>query len=57
MLAVPGIEIKELEMEAVKMALVPNVVGIGIPFHWTTEDVVNPLPFTKKVNAPPPATV
>jgi len=33
MLAVPGIAIREPEMDAVRMALVLNVVGIGLPFH------------------------
>jgi hypothetical protein len=31
--AVPGVAIREPEMEAVRMASVLNVVGIGLPFH------------------------
>jgi hypothetical protein len=46
MLAVPGLAINELDMEAVRMAFVPKVVESGVPFHWTTEDAVKPLPFT-----------
>ena len=57
MFAVPGDAIRVLEIEAVRIALVPNVVETGAPFQWTTEEVVNPPPFTKRLNALPPATV
>jgi hypothetical protein len=57
MLAVPGSAIREFGMDAVRMALVPNVVDTGAPFHWTTEEVVNPVPFTRKLKPPPPATM
>jgi hypothetical protein len=56
MLTVPGAAIRELDTEAVKIALVPNVVGSAVPFHWTIENAVNPEPFTKTSKALLPAT-
>ena len=55
-LMVPGLDIIESDTDAVKIASVPNVVGSGVPFHSTAEDGVKPDPFTKRLNAPPPAT-
>ncbi len=56
MVTVPGAAISALEMEAVRIALVPNVVGTALPFHRTTDELVNPLPFTNKLKLVPPAT-
>jgi hypothetical protein len=55
MLAVPGCAIAELETCAVRISLVPKVVARAMPFHWSTEDPVNPEPSAQSVKLPPPA--
>ena len=40
---------------AVSWVLLTSVVGRGAPFHLTTDEDTNPLPFAVSVNAPVPA--
>jgi hypothetical protein len=48
MVAIPGVAIRELGMEAVRIWSVPKVVETVVPFHLTTDALVNPVPSTKK---------
>lgn len=56
MVAVPGVTAKSLEMVAFRLVGSPNCVGNGDPFQVTTEDEVNPEPFSRSVNPGTPAT-
>ena len=55
MVAFPGAEIRELDTDAARSVLSPNCVGSEWPFQATTDDSVNPIPFTRRVNDPWPA--
>ena len=53
--AVPAVAISEEAIAACSWVLLTSVVPRVDPFQLTTEAPVNPLPFTVKVNAAPPA--
>jgi hypothetical protein len=53
--AVPGRAISEPETVAIRIWLVPNVVGRAVPFHCRTEVGANPDPSAKRVKLLPPA--
>ena len=42
--------------DAVNWFALTNEVGSKTPFHWTIELALNPVPFTVRVKAAPPAT-
>jgi hypothetical protein len=53
--AAPWPAMSDAGIEAVSWVALTNVVLRAAEFHWTTELDENPLPFTVKVNAGPPA--
>jgi hypothetical protein len=53
--AVPGVAMSVAGMAALSRIADTNVVGRSDPFHRTTEPLMNPVPFTVRVNAVLPA--
>jgi hypothetical protein len=53
--AVPAAAISAAVMAACNCVALTNVVVRFAPFHWITELLMNPLPFTVSTNAAPPA--
>ena len=53
--AVPAAAISAAEMAACNCEALTNVVVLAEPFQLTTELLMNPLPFTVRVKAAPPA--
>jgi hypothetical protein len=54
-LATPAVARSLVTMAAVSRVAETKVVVRGLPFHWTTESVMKPVPFTVRVKADPPA--
>ena len=55
--ALPGCAIRVADTAAFKRFPLTNVVARGLPFQSTTAPETNPLPFTARVKAAPPAVV
>ena len=55
--AVPGADRKPAGIAALSSVALTNVVTQFVPFHWTCEAAMNPLPLTDNVNAPELMTV
>ena len=53
--AVPETATSAVAIDARSCVLLTNVVPRSVPFHRTTEDDVNPLPFTVRLNGGAPA--
>jgi hypothetical protein len=54
--AIPARAMSVAGMAAVSRVAETKVVGRLLPFHWTTDDpLMNPVPFTVRVKAAPPA--
>jgi hypothetical protein len=54
--AIPAKAMSVAGMAAVSRVAETKVVGRLLPFHWTTDDpLMNPVPFTVRVKAAPPA--
>jgi hypothetical protein len=56
-LNIPAVAISVAEIEAVTWVALTNVVVSLLPLNLTTEEVMNPCPFTVSLNAGPPAAV
>lgn len=54
-LAVPGVATSAAVIATTSCVGVTNVVVFETPLKFTTDVVTNPVPFTVKVNAAPPA--
>lgn len=52
-----GLAIRFAGTEAVSCVALTIVVASAVPFHWTTAPDANPVPFTVRVKAAPPAEV
>src|SRR5580704_1521517 len=55
--AVPAVAMSLARIAAVSCVELPNVVARGLPFQFTLELLMKPLPATVRVNAAPPAAV